>query len=175
MSHAEGMATNSATTFPVIDFRRLNMALKWHALSGTWSACDEPPALVHGVALIRASQPNICVYGRGGSLRLQIGPDQYTLSENWPRIRCARGWASFGFRRRFTVESSSAGMLFSYAYWTSQHHDFFRWLALQADDPDWRAVSGRQWSEGLPASALRPNYGRAAERGSRPPSSEAVR
>jgi hypothetical protein len=151
------------------------MVLQWHVQSGTWSACDNPPLLVHGVALIRASQPNICVYGQAGRLRLQIGSDQYLLTENTPRISCVRGLASLGFRRRFTVAAGGGEVLYSHTYWTSQHHDFLRWLATQAEDPDWRIVSARQWSEGLPAAALRPLYGRAAERGTRPSSSEVVR
>jgi hypothetical protein len=149
------MSVGSATTISVIDFRRHTMVLQWHALGGTWSACDEPPPLVHGVALIRASQPNICIYGQGGRLRLQVGANQYALSENSPRIRCTRGLASFGFRRRFTVESSTGGVLFSYAYWTSQRQDFFRWIAAKAEDPDWRVTSGRQWSEGVASTVLR--------------------
>ena len=157
MRHAARMAYDNATTIPVIDFRRRSMALQWHALGGTWTACDIPPPLVHGVALIRASQPNICVYGQAGRLRLQVGPNQYALSENSPRISCRRGLASFGIRRRFTVESSTGGVLYSFAYWTTQHHDFFRWLATRAEDPDWRATSARQWSEGLAAATLRSN------------------
>jgi hypothetical protein len=149
------MAVDNATSIPVIDFRRRSMALQWHAHGGTWTACDTPPPLLHGVALIRASQPNICVYGQAGRLRLQVGPNQYALSENSPRITCSRGLASFGFRRRFTVESSTGGVLYSYGYWTTQHHDFFRWLAAKAEDPDWRVTSARQWSEGLAAAALR--------------------
>jgi hypothetical protein len=155
MRHAAGMAVDNATTIPVIDFRRRSMALQWHAHGGTWTACDTPPPLLHGVALIRASQPNICVYGQAGRLRLQVGSNQYALSENSPRITCTRGLASFGFRRRFTVESSTGGVLYSYGYWTTQHHDFFRWLAAKAEDPDWRVTSARQWSEGLAAAALR--------------------
>jgi hypothetical protein len=155
MRHAAGMAVDNATTIPVIDFRRRSMALQWHAHGGTWTACDTPPPLLHGVALIRASQPNICVYGQAGRLRLQVGANQYALSENSPRITCTRGLASFGFRRRFTVQSSTGGVLYSYGYWTTQHHDFFRWLAAKAEDPDWRVTSARQWSEGLAAAALR--------------------
>ncbi len=155
MRHAARMAPDNAATISVLDFRRHSMVLEWHSLGGTWTACDTPPAVVHGIALIRASQPNICVYGQAGRLRLQVGPHQYTLSENSPRIRCTRGLASFGFRRRFTVESSTGGMLYSYAYWTQQHQDFFRWLAAKAEDPDWRVTSARQWSEGLAAAALR--------------------
>ena len=155
MRHAASMAPDNTSTVPVIDFRRQSMVLQWHALGGTWTAYDTPPALVHGIALIRASQPNICVYGHAGRLRLQVGPHQYALAENSPRIRSTRGWASFGFRRRFTVDSSAGGVLYSYAYWTTQHQDFFRWLATKAADPDWRATSARQWSEGLAATALR--------------------
>jgi hypothetical protein len=149
------MAPDSATTISVIDFRRRSMVLQWHALGGTWTAYDIPPALVHGIALIRAAQPNICVYGQAGRLRLQVGPDQYALSENSPRISCTRGLASFGFRRRFTVSSSTGAVLYNYAYWTNQRHDFFRWLAAKAEDPDWRVASGRRWSEGVPATVLR--------------------
>ncbi len=155
MRHAADMVSDAATTVPVIDFRRHSMVLQWHALGGTWTAFDTPPALVHGVALIRASLPNICLYGHAGRLRLQVGPNQYALAENSPRISCTRGVASFGFRRRFTVRSSTGGVLYSYAYWTTQRHDFYRWLSKKAEDPDWRAASGRQWSEGLPAEALR--------------------
>ena len=149
------MASDNDTTISVIDFRRQSMVLQWHALGGTWTAHDTPPPLVHGVALIRASQPNICVYGHAGRLRLQVGPSQFALAENSPRIRCSRGWASFGFRRRFTVDSSAGGVLYHHAYWTHQHQDFFRWLAARAADPDWRVRSARQWSEGLAARTLR--------------------
>jgi hypothetical protein len=150
-----GMALDNATTISVIDFRRHSMVLQWHSLGGTWTACDSPPPLVHGIALIRASGPNICVYGQGGRLRLQVGPNQYALSENSPRISCTRGLASFGFRRRFTVKSSTGGVLFNYSYWTSQGRDFYRWLADKAEDPDWRITSGRQWSDGIASTALR--------------------
>jgi hypothetical protein len=149
------MASDNTITISVLDFRRHGMVLQWHAPGGTWTACDTPPPLVHGIALIRASQPNICLYGQAGRLRLQVGTNQYALSENSPRINCTRGLATFGFRRRFTVESSTGGVLYSYAYWTSQHHDFFRWLSAKAEDPDWRVTSGRRWSEGLAAAVLR--------------------
>jgi hypothetical protein len=147
---------NNLTTISVIDFRRHSMVLQWHALGGTWTACDSPPPLVHGIALIRPAGPNICVYGHGGRLRLQVGPNQYALSENSPRITCTRGLASFGFRRRFTVKSSTGGVLFNFSYWTNQGRDFYRWLADKAADPDWRISSGRQWSEGVTSTALRP-------------------
>jgi len=149
------MGPDYVATVPVIDYRRRGMVLQWHALSGTWTAFDNPPALVHGIALIRAAQPNICIYGHGGRLRLQVGPNQYALSENSPRISCTRGLASFGFRRRFTVRSSTGGVLYSYPYWTMQRHDFFRWLSMKLGDPDWRTTSGRQWSDGVSAATLR--------------------
>lgn len=149
------MGSDNAGSVSVIDFRRQSMVLQWHVLGGTWTAYDVPPSLVHGVALIRAAQPNICVYGRAGRLRLQVGPEQYALSENSPRIKCSRGWASLGLRRRFTVESSTGGVLFTHAYWTNHGEDFFRWLAARAQDPEWRTTIGRQWSEGVPAAVLR--------------------
>jgi hypothetical protein len=155
MVHAGAMASDNAGSVSVIDFRRQSMVLQWHVLGGTWTAYDMPPSLVHGVALIRAAQPNICVYGHAGRLRLQVGPNQYALSENSTRIKCTRGLASFGFRRRFTVESGTGGLLFSHAYWTDQGEDFFRWLATRAQDLGWRAAIGRQWSEGVQAAALR--------------------
>jgi hypothetical protein len=155
MPHPERMAPDPAGLVPVIDFRRHSMILHWHVLGGTWTACEIPPALVHGVALIRAAPPNVCLYGYGGRLLLQVGPDQYALTENSPRIRCGSGFATFGLRRRFSVESTTGGVLFSQSYWTSQGEDFFRWLADRCQDPDWRATVGRRWSEGVSAAELR--------------------
>jgi hypothetical protein len=149
------LSDHGTASIPVLDFRRRGVVLKWHTESGTWSTFDVPPPLVHGVALIRVSQPNICVYGRAGRLRLQVGTDQYALAENSPRISCTRGVASFGFRRRFTVDSSSGGVLFSHAYWTDRGMDFFRWLAIEAANPDWRVACARQWSDGISGTALR--------------------
>jgi hypothetical protein len=147
----------STNNVSVIDFRRARLVLNWHTLGGTWTACDVPPTLVHGIALIRAAQPNICIYGQGGRLKLQVGPNQYALSESSPRIVCRRGLTSLGLRRRFLLESSAGGMLFSHSYWAGRGRDFFRWLAQHAQDPDWRTITGRQWSEGLSAAALRPD------------------
>jgi hypothetical protein len=147
--------SDHSNTLPVIDFRRTSMVLNWHTLGGTWTACDNPPALVHGIALIRAAQPNICLFGQGGQLKLQVGAQQFALADNTPRISCTRGVASFGLRRRFAVHSAEGGTLFSHSYWTGQGRDFFRWLADHAEDPDWRAASGQQWSEGLSSTSLR--------------------
>jgi hypothetical protein len=149
------MARDHAGSLPVIDFRRQSMILEWHVLGGTWSAYDSPPPLVRGVALIRPVPPNLCVYGHDGRLTLQVGADHYTLAEDSPLIKCGRGLLSFGWRRRFTVESAAGTMLYSHAYWSSQGEDFFDWLAARAQDPKWHATAGRLWSEGLPASKLR--------------------
>jgi hypothetical protein len=146
---------DNTNTISVIDFRRHGMVLHWHSLGGTWTACESPPSLVHGIAMIRPAGPNICIYGQEGRLRLQVGPNSYALAENSPRLSCTRGLASFGFRRRFTVKSSAGGVLFSHSYWTGQGRDFYRWLSDKAADPDWRIASGRQWSEGVTSSALR--------------------
>ncbi|MGA2777713.1 MAG: hypothetical protein ABSF94_09150 [Steroidobacteraceae bacterium] len=155
MASAPTVPSKPTTIVPVIDFRRHSMVLEWHTLGGTWAAYDIPPALVNGIALIRPSLPNVCLFAQGGHLQLQIGPNQYALSEASTHIRCTRGVASFGLRRRFTVESSSRGVLYTYAYWTARGQDFFRWLAAKASDPAWRATSGRQWSEGVASASLR--------------------
>jgi len=149
------MAYDNGGTVAVIDFRRQSMLLQWHVLGGTWSAYDSPPPLVHGVALIRSGQPNICVYGRGGELQLQVGPEQHALTENSPRIKCSLGLATFGLRKRFSVESSAGGVLFSHAYWAHLGEEFFPWIAARAQDPSWRLRIGRLWSEGVTAAVLR--------------------
>jgi hypothetical protein len=142
-------------TIPVVDFRRQSMVLEWHVPSGTWTACDVPPVLVHGVALIRASQPNICLFGKDGRLHLQIGPHQYPLTENSPRIKWNRGWATFGFRRSFIVESGTDSVLFRYTYWAGQADGFFSWFASRAADPQWREEHGELWSVGVEPAVLR--------------------
>jgi hypothetical protein len=149
------MASIIPSNIPVIDFRRQSMVLQWNTLGGTWTAFDVPPALVHGVALIRASQPNICLYARDGRLHLQVGPDQYALSESSLRITWCRDLASLGLRRRFTIESSAGAVLFTHAYWTGQGDDFFAWLTSRTADPEWRVANGRRWSEGVQPAVLR--------------------
>jgi hypothetical protein len=145
---------DSSTTVDVMDFRRRNLILRWHALGGTWTACEFPPPLVHGVALISATGPNICVFAQGGRLTLQIGPTQHLLDEKFPRITCRSGWILFGLRRRFVVKSESGAILFSYRYWRGQGRDFFRWLAQQAGNSQWRIECANQWSEGVAPAAL---------------------
>jgi hypothetical protein len=150
----ENSPAENATTIPVLDYRRRSMILQWHALGGTWTACEFPPSRVHGIALISATGPNICVFGQAGHLLLQIGPNQYALGENSPRITARSGFVLLGLRRRFIVRSSTGAVLYSHRYWRGQGSDFFRWFAKKAGDPDWRMVCGRQWSEGVEPSAL---------------------
>jgi hypothetical protein len=119
------MGPTITSNIPVIDFRRQSMVLQWNSVNGTWVAFDDPPALVHGVALIRAAKPNICLFGRDGRLHLQVGSELYSLAEDAPRLTWSRGSATFGFRRRFTVESSDGAMLLSHAYWSGHGDEFF--------------------------------------------------
>jgi hypothetical protein len=140
---------------PVIDYRRHSMVLEWNPADGTWAACDVPPPIVYGVALIRASQPNICLYARGGLLQLQVGAIQFTLPESEPHIKWSRGLASLGPRRRFTIESDAGEVLLSHVYWTSQGDEFFEWLAARAAAPGWRASAAQRWSLGVEPSVVR--------------------
>ena len=149
------MSVNRLQVINVIDFRRQRLILEWNALGGTWTACDDPPVLVHGVALIRAAPPNICVFGREGRLHLQVGREHFVLSENSPRITCTRRLMTLGLRKRFRVESSNGGVLFSHSFWIGQGEDFFHWLARRSADPEWRSANGRRWSDGVEAAALR--------------------
>src|SRR5450756_2518036 len=134
------MAPTITSSIPVIDFRRQSMVLQWNSVNGTWTAFDDPPALVHGVALIRAARPNICLFGRDGRLHLQVGSEQYSLAKDGPRLARSRGSATFGLRRRFTVVSGDGAMLLNHAYWNGQGDEFFSWLVSRAADPEWRAI-----------------------------------
>lgn len=139
----------------VIDFRRRRMVLSWDPAAASWSALDAPPPVVHGIALIRGTPPYVCLYAVGGRLRLQIGTSQYALSEHSPRFRCLPQYWSLGLRRKFVIESTTSGVLYSHAYWSGQGPDFFRWFAGRAEDPDWRAAAARRWTEGIGAETLR--------------------
>lgn len=144
------------TLIAVADFRRTGMILQWHTLGGTWTALDNPPALLHGVALIRPAGPNVCVFGQGGRLMLQIGPQRHDFTAADLLVGFGRNWLLGGFRRRFWVKSASGEVLFDQRYWSAQRRDFFRWLAGQAKDPAWAQTHGRLWSAGVAAAALRP-------------------
>lgn len=150
----EGMS-ETLNPVAVVDFRRSRLLLEWHTGSGSWTACDSPPALVHGIALIRPGQENVCLYGRGGQLKLQIGAQHFTLEETSPVLSCTRPAAGFGLRRQFRVEVDGAE-LFGHSYWSHQGRDFFQWLAGQAQTPGWRAVAAQRWSDGVEAGELRP-------------------
>ena len=153
------MTASIATTTTVIDFRRQSLLLEWNALNGTWVGCDVPPALAHGIALIRASQPNICVYGSNDDLYLQVGTERWVLSQGSPRLDVARIVSSFGFRKRFSIESREGSMLFSHSFWTGQGDEFFDWLTERAADPVWRKASGPRWSAGVEPVVLRSALG----------------
>jgi hypothetical protein len=143
-----------AATVAVIDFRRRRMVLDWNTADGSWAACDAAPAKAHGVALIRASPPNVCIYAESGRLRLQVGRDHYALAGG-ARISCERVSGTFGFRRRFTLEADDGTIRFNLSYWTTQHRDFFCWMAVRAADPGWRTTSAQRWTEGVAPAALR--------------------
>jgi hypothetical protein len=104
----EAAPVGNSSAIHVMDFRRRNLVLQWHALGGTWTACEYPPPQVQGVALISPTGLNICVYGQSEQLTLQIGPKQYVIEEKSPRIICRGSLLLFGLRRRFLVKSTSA-------------------------------------------------------------------
>ena len=147
--------TASIVTITVIDYRRQSLLLEWNAMDGTWVGCDVPPALAHGIALIRASQPNICVYGLNDELYLQVGSERWVLSERSPRLNVTRVLASFGFRKRFSVESRDGSVMFGHSFWTEQGDEFFDWLTERATDPAWRGATGPGWSAGVEPTVLR--------------------
>ena len=147
--------SESLNAIPVVDFRRSRLLLEWNTRNGAWTGCDTPPALVHGIALIRPGQENVCLYARGGQLRLQIGVQQFALEETMPVLSCTRPVAGFGLRRLFRVDMDGAE-LFSHSYWLHQGRDFFQWLADSAQTPGWRAQTAQRWSEGVAAADLRP-------------------
>jgi hypothetical protein len=149
------MGPTITSSIPVVDFRRQSMVLQWNAVNGTWTAFDDPPALVHGVALIRAAKPNICLFGRDGRLYVQVDSDQYAMTQDEPRLAWRRGSATFGLRRRFTVESRDGALLCGHAYWNGQGDEFFSWLVARAADPRWRETNARRWSDGVQPAVLR--------------------
>ena len=143
-------------TIAVVDFRRSRLLLEWHARDGSWKACDDPPALLHGIALIRPNQENVCLFGHDGQLWLQVGAQQFELHDSEPALSCTRPAAGFGLRRTFLVAGADGAELFSHSYWIHQGRDFFQWLADKAQAPDWRAAAAQRWSEGVDAAELRP-------------------
>ena len=149
MAHALPM------TVSVIDFRRQSMVLDWHLADGTWTACDVPPALVHGVALIRAAQPAFCLYGRAAQLHLQVNAQRFPLADTAPHIKYSQGLATLRLRGRFTVETVSGEPLFTQTSWAGQGDDFFEWLTARAARPEWRAAAAASWSDGMDPAELR--------------------
>ena len=123
---------DNAATIPVVDFRRQSMVLQWHALGGTWTACDTPPAAGarHCVDPRHAAQ-----YLRLWTRRHACGCRSARTNMRWRKIRresAARAaWQASAFAGASPSRSSTGGMLFSHSYWTNQAQDFFRWLADQ--------------------------------------------
>jgi len=148
------MEPTVAPAITVIDFRRRSMVLEWHSTTGTWTACDVPPVLVHGVALIRASQPAICLFARENRLQLQIGQERYPLSRDTPRVTWRRGWATFRLRRHFTICAGNS-VLSMNSYWNNQGDEFFTWLTSRVAHGEWRELTARRWSDGLNPAELR--------------------
>jgi hypothetical protein len=145
----------SSVSIPVIDYRRRRMALQWHIPSGTWTAFDEPPTIVHGVCYIRASGPNICLYAENGRLQLQIDARVFPLTYLEPRFRCVRSLFSVGLRRRFYLESAAGKVMYSTSYWIPQRNDFFVWLSSTEQQADWHERTTQRWTEGLNPADLR--------------------
>jgi hypothetical protein len=153
----------SSTSIPVIDYRRRRMTLQWHTPSGTWTAYDEPPAIVHGVCFIRASGPNVCLYAEDGRLHLQVDSRIFPLSYLEPRISCARTLISACLRRRFCLESAEGKVLYSNSYWAPHRTDFFVWLASAEQQADWHERTARRWTEGLNPQDLRAEVNPSAQ------------
>ena len=128
--------------------------LQWHPQGGTWTFYDNPPATVHGVACIRATGPNICVFAQDGRLTLQIGTLQHRFAGPAPRLRFTRTPFGLGFHRRFRVQSEDGETLFNHGYWSAERRDFFRWLAAAASSPAWPEALAQRWSAGVPSPEL---------------------
>jgi len=152
------------------------MAVQWNIENGAWVSHEEAPALVHGIALIRPSFANICLYGHDGSLILQIGAVHHVLAETGAvqtgavptgapadagiAIKCSRVALSLGFRREIAVKSAHGSALFTHQYWIGSHPDFFKLLADKSASADWRALSARTWSAGVSSAQLRESWAR---------------
>ena len=147
-------AADATPSIAVLDFRRRGMLLGWRPADGTWTGLETPPRWVHGVALIRGTPPNICLYAAGGCLHLQIGTERHVLDAHGPAVHCARAPTSLWLRRRFWIEGEQGALAYGYTYWAGGG-DFFRWLARRAADSAWRERAAREWSSGVEAAALR--------------------
>ena len=153
----------NSLSVPVIDYRRRRVSLQWHTLSGTWTAFDEPPAIVHGVCFIRASGPNFCLYAENGRLHFQVDARIFPLTYLEPRISCARTLFSVGMRRRFRLESALGDVLYSTSYWAPHSSDFFVWLSSAEQQAEWHEHTARRWTEGLNPAALRAEVNPSAQ------------
>ena len=148
-------------TVSVLDFRRRRMAVQWNIVSGQWSAHEEAPPLVHGIALIRPGADNVCLYGHDGALLLQIGARPHVLAPDGAiKVQCAAVALSLGFRREVSVTSGDGTTLFRHQYWIGSHPDFFKLLADRTASAQWRAASALSWSDGVSSTLLRESWAR---------------
>ena len=142
--------SDNATTISVIDFRRHSMVLQWHALGGTWTACDTPPALVHGIALIRASRTQYLRVWSGRALAPAGRPESIRVGGKFAahqlHARLGQLRISPALHRR---DRAPAACCSAIPIGPIKARISYRWLADKAEDPDWRVTSGRQWSEGV--------------------------
>ena len=162
------MSETFQSTVAVLDFRRRRMSVQWNIASGDWSAHEEAPALVYGLALIRPGAGNNCLYGHDGALILQIGADQHVLADTVSMdgsptdsaisIHCNRIALSVGFRREILVQSGDGAELFRHQYWIGSDPDFFKLLADKTASMAWRLLSASSWSAGVSSALLRESW-----------------
>ena len=142
----------------VLDFRRRRMSVRWNVALSSWTALEETPALVHGIALIRPALPSVCLYGHAERLYLQIGAERFLLEALAPQLRCEPELISGGLRRIFSVQSAQREALYSERYWAISGPDFFSALARKGIDPQWRSDSAALWSAGIDSALLRQSW-----------------
>ena len=142
----------------VLDFRRRRMSVRWNVALSSWTALEETPALVHGIALIRPALPSVCLYGHSEKLFLQIGAERFLLAALEPQLRCEPELISGGLRRIFSVQSVQRETLYSERYWALSGPDFFSALARKSIEPQWRSVSAALWSTGIDSALLRQSW-----------------
>lgn len=133
------------------------MSVRWNIGTNSWTAHEEAPALVHGIAMIRATLPSICLYGFEDQLHLQLGGEHFLLTADQPQISCSKELLSGGLRRIFTLQAVGTA-LYTERYWALSGPDFFALLAHKSADPDWRSTSAKLWSAGIDSAQLRQSW-----------------
>lgn len=134
------------------------MSVRWNVGLSSWTALEETPVRVHGIALIRPALPSVCLYGYDGMLYLQIGAERFALEALTPQIRCEPELISGGLRRIFSVLATPRELLYSERYWALSGPDFFHVLARKGVDAQWRSDSAAAWSTGIDSTLLRQGW-----------------